>query len=370
MEIPPLPCPSALKVVALVPAHNEAASIAATIEALLQQQRVPDAIVVICDNCTDDTYEIARKYEGDIVRVVQTVGNVHKKSGALNWAWNNFASQADVLVTLDADTSLPPNAVKDWVMEFCEDSRLGGSSSKFTMLGGEFLVRLQRAEFAKWTVTGLKRGWTSVLAGTGCAMRNSVLKAVVAQTGRDGPWSYDSLVEDFELTYQIRELGFYCQVSPTVRAYTDAMRTIRSLWAQRMKWQVGTVDDLLRIGVNRLTLVDWWQQFCGLIAGTARLIWVALLIIAMTPYGSLRPSLFWLIFPVVFIAYDTASAFLIPHRDKRDILMAATLLPQELFAWMRAGWFIAAWLEVLHGRLTRQKKDRWSLQYAAEGGEK
>src|SRR5690606_3029353 len=149
---------------------------------------------------------------------------------------------------LDADTVLPSNAVKDWVQEFYNDPLLGGSSSKFTMLGSEFMVRLQRAEFAKWTMTSLKRGWTSVLAGTGCAIRNDVLRHVVEIYEREGPWTYDSEVEDFELTYRIRELGFYCQVSPTVRAYTDAMRSMKALWGQRMKWQVGTVDDLLRIG--------------------------------------------------------------------------------------------------------------------------
>ena len=69
----------------------------------------------------------------------------------------------------------------------------------------------------------------------------------------DGPWSYASDVEDFELTYRLRRLGHACKVSYTVRAYTDAMVTVRALWAQRMKWQGGTVEDLLRIGVNRLT---------------------------------------------------------------------------------------------------------------------
>src|SRR5262249_42139819 len=159
------------------------------------------------------------------------------------------------------DTILPPNAVADWEHEFAADERLAGSSSKFTMLGSKLLVRLQRFEFATWTDTSLRRGWTSVLAGTGCCIRNDALRMVVAgahgSARLDGPWSYESQVEDFELTYRIRELGYHCHVSPTVRAYTDAMDTVRALWGQRMKWQVGTVEDLLAIGVNRLTFADW-----------------------------------------------------------------------------------------------------------------
>ena len=44
-----------MSVVALVPAHNEEQSIAATIEGLLHQTRVPDRIVVIPNGCTDNT---------------------------------------------------------------------------------------------------------------------------------------------------------------------------------------------------------------------------------------------------------------------------------------------------------------------------
>jgi biofilm PGA synthesis N-glycosyltransferase PgaC len=352
------------RVTVLIPAHNEAASIASTIRAQLQQNRVADRIVVICDNCSDDTHNIAKQFP---VVVVDTINNKHKKSGALNWAWRTFAQDADIVICLDADTVLPANAVSDWIDEFYEDPTLGGSSSKFTMLGDEFLVRLQRAEFAKWTTTGLRRGWTSVLAGTGCAIRNSALKIVAARDDRDGPWSYESVVEDFELTYRIRELGYLCHISETVRAYTDAMRGVHSLWAQRMKWQVGTVEDLITLGVNRLTLIDWWQQLLGMSAAILRIMWVSLLVIAATPYGSLSKNPLWIVLPIVFIVSDTAQAFLIPHRDKKDIWIAALLVPQEIFAWMRAGWFLAAWREVLVSKITSRRKDRWSMQYAAEG---
>jgi biofilm PGA synthesis N-glycosyltransferase PgaC len=57
----------------------------------------------------------------------------------------------------------------------------------------------------------------------------------------------------------------------------------------------------------------------------------------------------------------------IPHRDKWDLVLAGLLIPQEIFAWMRAGWFLAAWFEVVKGRITGKRKDRWSMQYAAEG---
>jgi poly-beta-1,6-N-acetyl-D-glucosamine synthase len=54
----------------------------------------------------------------------------------------------------------------------------------------------------------------------------------------------------------------------------------------------------------------------------------------------------------------------VPHRTFGDLITAASLLPQELLAWMRAGWFTWSWVEVLSGR----RRDRWALQIAAERG--
>src|SRR5690606_29150871 len=116
----------------------------------------------------------------------------------------------------------PPNALGDWESQMDADQTIGGSSSKFTMLAPDILSRIQKAEFATWTQTALDRGETTVLAGTGCCIRNSALREIASRDDRDGPWCYTSATEDFELTYRIRELGYRCVVSPTVRAYTDS----------------------------------------------------------------------------------------------------------------------------------------------------
>jgi poly-beta-1,6-N-acetyl-D-glucosamine synthase len=354
-----------VKVVALVPAHNEAASVGATISALLLQTRPIDNIVVMSDNSTDRTFEIAQSFP---VTATKTENNTHKKAGALNAGWANYGQDADLVLCVDADTVLVPTAVEAWTQEFERDHRLGGSSAKLTMFGTGLLARLQRAEFARWTDTGLRRGGTSVLAGTACAIRNDVLHEVVRSDRREGPWTYDSIVEDFELTYRIRALGHRCQVSPAVRAYTEAMKTIKALWGQRMKWQVGTVEDLLRFGFNRLTRVDWWQQVMGLLAATVRVMWVLTMVCALA-LGLFQLDPKWLLPTLVFVADDVKQSLRIPHRDKWDVLLAAALFPQEAFAWIRAGWFAASWSSVLRSKVTGRRKDYWSVQYKFENAE-
>ncbi|WP_426998428.1 glycosyltransferase [Pseudarthrobacter sp. N5] len=353
-----------LNVVVLVPAYNEESSIGATLDGLMLQTRPADRIVVIPNGCTDGTAREARKYP---VTVMELPRLEHRKSEALNTAWSEFADNADVVICLDADTVLPPNAIEAWAKEFSteEGALLGGSSSKFTMQDPGFLSRLQKAEFATWTDVALRRGSTSVLAGTGCAINNGVLRQIAARDDRVGPWVYTSQVEDFELTYRIRELGYVCQVSPEVRAYTDSMKTIKALWGQRMKWQVGTVEDLLQLGINRLTLRDWGQQLMGLLSVFLKLLWMAV-IIASLVLGVFQFVLFWWLVPILFVALDIKRALRIPHYDWKDIVLAASFFPQEVFMWLRSGWIMASWWAVLATKITRRRVDRWEAQYTAE----
>jgi biofilm PGA synthesis N-glycosyltransferase PgaC len=245
--------------------------------------------------------------------------------------------------------------------------------------------RIQKAEFAKWTDTALTRKdrRTSVLAGTACMLRATALDEVVeseranwldkymadvdgvtVDTCPQGPWTYDSEVEDYYLTYQLRTFGWSCKVSADVRAYTGAMLSARTLWAQRMKWQVGTVSDLRSIGLNPLTRIDWWQQLLGMISAVLRVSWIALVLFGVALTGHFHLMKFWWVFPVLFAICDVREVWRVPHRTWGDVLTAALIVPQELFAWMRAAWFTWSWMEVLTGRT----RDRWALQIAAERG--
>ena len=76
------------KIVLLVPAHNEAVGIVATMESVEAQTMSPDRRIVVCDNCTDATPELARARAG--WEVWETVGNTGKKGGALNQAWDRL----------------------------------------------------------------------------------------------------------------------------------------------------------------------------------------------------------------------------------------------------------------------------------------
>ena len=100
-------------IVALIPAYNEEDSIGEALEHLHRQEVSPDLVVVCADNCTDRTAERA---EAAGAYVYETVGNTHKKAGALNQALDQvlpeLGDDAAILV-MDADSFLTPTFIAE-----------------------------------------------------------------------------------------------------------------------------------------------------------------------------------------------------------------------------------------------------------------
>lgn len=363
------------KIVALVPAYNEAKCIGATIEALLAQTRSLDAIIIIPNGCSDDTAEIARSYmsKDSPVIVYELPRLENKKSEALNKGWNEYARDADIVISIDGDTVFDPDAVEIWEKEFRDFGRhkqnrkpIGGSAAKATMPKTGFWDRLQKAEFAKAVDASLIRGYALVLPGAGTAFSNAALHRVVAETKREGPWSYASTAEDFELTVQLRTRGYLCITSPRVRMYTDSMSTLKTMWDQRMKWTTGTISDLMNFKFSRHLLVDWGHQTLG---GFMSVIRVLLLVLIGLQIGVGMSNINWLWLiapPLIFVCYEAYFSGRIPNADWKDRLLAVSVIPYELFGWIRAAWFMASWVEVLSAKFTGRQKDWWKRQDNSE----
>lgn len=349
------------RIIALIPAHNEEDGIAAAISSLLAQTRRPDTIIVVPNGCTDRTAEIARSYP---VVVWDLPRDPHKKSGVLNKAWRRYGQGADLVVCIDGDTRLPDFAVEHWEKEM-EDPLTGGISSQPVMTGNSVLSRIQRAEFAESATLSLRRGWCRVVSGTGCMFRNEALREASLIEGQEGPWTYLSVVEDYHLTFQLRKMGWLCVMSPTVYCYTGSMTTVKALWHQRIKWQSGTIGDLINFGLNRLNWREWMQQAFGLICVIFWVLWLTYNG-AELAHGHLIPNWSWLFYPAVFSVVESIHAWRIHGRDWKDMVLAATLVKALFYTWLSMAWILASWVVILRG----STRDLWQAQYAAEGMER
>jgi cellulose synthase/poly-beta-1,6-N-acetylglucosamine synthase-like glycosyltransferase len=256
--------------------------------------------------------------------------------------------------------------VADWEAEFLANPKLGGSSSQPIMTGSDYLSRLQRYEFEKATTLTLSRGRCRVVAGTGCAYRNEALHEVARLADRPGPWTYDSAVEDYELTFRMRQLGWKCAMSPTVICYTGAMKTLKSLWAQRLKWEAGTDGDLLRFGINKLNYREWLSRGFLLLNVAFWVVWLAL---NGTEFivGHGHVNWWWQVMSVFLVLTEYINVRQMRGhrwaRDWKDTLLAVCLVHMAVYNVLAVAWGLASWWKVLSG----QMGDLWAKQYRAEG---
>lgn len=87
-----------MSVIALIPAHNEAERIGATVRAALSVPEI-DRVIVVDDGSQDDTADLARVAGATVIALETNLG----KGGALQAGLDTVAADADVLVLLDGD---------------------------------------------------------------------------------------------------------------------------------------------------------------------------------------------------------------------------------------------------------------------------
>jgi cellulose synthase/poly-beta-1,6-N-acetylglucosamine synthase-like glycosyltransferase len=250
-----------------IPAHNEEASIGATLRSLREQTVPPAQVIVVCDNCTDDTADVAARHG---VTVFTTVGNTARKAGALNQALSHFLPMLDgndLVLLMDADSQLSSG----WIASAREalqcDRRIGGVCGTYLGVDENGILRqLQRNEFVRASRLVPRREALWVLSGTGTIFRARVLREVRRERGSALPgtrgefYNSRSITEDYEITLALKTLGWKCVAPPGCTASTEIMPTWRFLFRQRLRWQSGTLTALRNYGVTRVTWVNWAKQ--------------------------------------------------------------------------------------------------------------
>lgn len=256
-----------MTVVALVPAHNEEEAIARTIKSLQMQTHPLDVIIVLADNCTDNTVQIAVSMGA---KVLETIGNTDKKAGALNQGLAYcLANYPDVefILQMDADTELTDRFVERTlrVMEHRADigglcSSYIGKDKKADTLVGRFLVWGQRVEFIRYQA-GQVTLQVSVLSGTATLFRVKALKDILKNFG--DVWNRKYIVEDYCTTKMLQMLGWKAMTHSSFLVHTDVMTDWKSLLKQRIRWQLGTLNVVFRAPEfknEKLLKREAWRQ--------------------------------------------------------------------------------------------------------------
>jgi poly-beta-1,6-N-acetyl-D-glucosamine synthase len=367
-----------MKVIVLVPAHNEAAEIEETLTALADQARRPDAVVVVADNCADGTEEVVARFAGKSpleISVLPTVGNTDKKAGALNQALTAILpalEPGDFVLTQDADSTLSTEWIET-ALKVMADQSVGAVGGIFYGNGQNgFIEQLQRNEYVRYArdILRRKRGvW--VLTGTSTLFRVSVLTEIADARGsllpgqRGQVYDLGALTEDMEITLACLTLGYRCVSPGACATTTELMPTWRDLWRQRLRWQRGALDNLRSHGVNRTTIPYLLQQLWAMVGFLVIVGYPALLAVSLAAGMSLTWQPLWIGIGVLSLAERVVT---VRKAGWRGVMLTLTLAPEMIYDLFRFGVYLAGWRDTLFRRVA-QWHHLGKTNSTPEGGE-
>jgi cellulose synthase/poly-beta-1,6-N-acetylglucosamine synthase-like glycosyltransferase len=220
----------------IMPAHDESSIIANTLRALLPQLQPVDRLIVVADNCSDDTALIASKEGAEVL--VRTDPVRRGKGYALDFAVRHLESQTppEVVLIIDADCQVAPGSIELLAASACSAQR--PTQALYLMYappGAGLMTRI--GQFA-WTVknqvraTGLHRlGLPCQLMGTGMAFPWKVICNAALATGH--------IVEDVKLGIELSEAGTAPLFCPEALVTSFFPLSSQGLRSQRTRWEHG-----------------------------------------------------------------------------------------------------------------------------------
>ncbi len=311
--------------VALIPAHNEEATVERTFNSLYNQSVKFDRIIVVADNCTDRTVEIALSIGAE---VFESVNNKHKKAGALNQAIASVIDTMDdddILAVVDADSDVGSNFVFESMSAFASNSKLGGVSGSYVgREGGKLAGWFQRNEIARWCFDDKQaNGKTVILSGASSAFPAKSIRALLDLRGF--VYDHDSITEDFELSMALLHNGWEIKKMLKVQVSTAVKPDFRSLHIQRIRWDRGINDALIKYGMTRHTAMVWVRRSIYALQCLATVLSLAFLLVNIFYWHSFSMHWFWIVLGLIIA---TEKALTVRSRGWKNIVAAGVLIPE------------------------------------------
>ena len=228
-------------VAVLMPAHNEALVITAPVQAILAQLKQPDQLVVVADNCSDETASIARNLGATVIE--RSDLQQRGKGYALDFGLKYFRSNPpEVLLIVDADCIVAENAIQSLAAACVEYQR---PVQALYLMGSQTNPSLKQrvAEFA-WVVKNKVRplgfmtlGLPCQMMGTGMAFLWSDICKINLASGH--------IVEDMKLGIDLARINKAPLFMPEALVTSTFPPTQEATNTQRTRWEHGHLSVIL-----------------------------------------------------------------------------------------------------------------------------
>ncbi len=225
-----------LRLAIVVPSHNEELNIARCVKSLASAPRggADLTIVVIADNCSDSTAEVARAAGARVL--VRFNDQERGKGYALDFAFLTLLREGfDAFVIVDADSEVSPNFVEAMVEAF--RSGVDAAQCRYIVRNSADSVRTRLMNVALYGFNVLRPrgrdrlGLSVGIYGNGFALSSDTLLEV--------PYTASSVVEDLEYHLALVRAGRRVEFIDGAAVYGDMPVAGAGVGTQRARWEGG-----------------------------------------------------------------------------------------------------------------------------------
>ena len=294
-----LPLAKRPAIAVLVPAHNESRGIVPTLDAIRAQLRAGDRLLVVADNCADDTAQIAADTGAE---VIERNDSAHRGKGyALDYGVRYLEyAPPDVLIIVDADCQMHDGAIAVLAARCLQHQRpvqalyLMRSPDAVATAKRSAGLRMKIAEFA-WAVKNHARalgyarmGLPCQLMGTGMAFPWAMIQQAELASGH--------IVEDLKLGLDFAAAGRAPRLCTEALVTSVFPANAEGTQSQRTRWEHGHLGMMLQTGPAQLARA-MRQRNLGLLALVLDMLVppLALLALLVTAFAFIGGVAAWLV---------------------------------------------------------------------------
>jgi len=304
----------------IVPAFNEAEVIQSSLSSLLELRYPYYEIIAVDDGSTDGTFERMREFEGNHYGVKVAVFRKENSGKADTLNYGIRRSKAPIVVCMDSDSRLTPDALRYAVRTFA-DPNVGAVAGNVKVINRHNIwTKLQALEYIEGLniVRKAQAFWRSVNVIPGPI-------GIFRRTAIEGTGGYDSdtFAEDFDMTVKILSAGWKINYEPKAVAFTEAPEVLLDIIKQRYRWSRGILQALRKqkhllasTGGNITTPLSlWYMIFEGLVWPAMNIfsnlffVWIALI------YGMTKLLVMWWILLTILDLLIAIHAILMERED-------------------------------------------------------
>lgn len=318
-----------LNIGVLIPAHNESLGIVKTVRSIKTTLNYPQAqcnVIVIADNCRDDTAELSREAGAQVVERFDL--SARGKGQALDWFFKSHKSiylQFDAVVIIDADTIPHP--------DFLNEIAATLSHSGVDVVQGFYgvsnpqtnwrtaLAAAALSVFHHIRPAGRDRiGGTAGLKGNGMAFRTNIVE--------NYGWPAYSVVEDIEYSILLLMDGVRVHYNPDAVVYAEMASGARQAGTQRKRWEGGRVALIKKylpplmkgfIKKRKIGYIDGIMELLipplSLLVMAQTVMCVLSMMIAVSPYAQNKIDItlttIWVCYPQIWLILLSMTLFYI-----------------------------------------------------------